>query len=98
MHGKWTHENFELHHAEHPEIYEMFCRFALQVVNLRDHYSAKSIFHRIRWETMVGEQYPASFKIDDGWISHYARMFMEDYPQYEGFFQTRLRQNSYHLD
>ena len=36
------------------------------------------------------------YKIDDGWIAHYARKFMSDYPEYEGFFKTRDRAISYH--
>jgi hypothetical protein len=35
-------------------------------------------------------------KIDDGWISHYARKFMDENPEHEGFFKTRNRVNSYH--
>jgi hypothetical protein len=52
------------------------------------------VFHRVRWETMVsgGDDY----KIDDGWISHYARKFMRLHRQHEGFFRTRLRRQSYH--
>jgi len=92
--GKWTHDNFLKHHEKHPEIYAMFCRFALQVAKRRKYYSAKSVFHRIRWETMITER--GDFKIDDGWIAHYARKFMSDYPQYDGFFGTRKRVVSYH--
>jgi hypothetical protein len=36
------------------------------------------------------------YKIDDGWISHYARLFMDKNPEHEGFFKTRNRKNSYH--
>lgn len=36
------------------------------------------------------------FKIDDGWISHYARKFMRVHPEHDGFFETRVRKNSYH--
>lgn len=95
MNGKWTAENFEKHHAENPEIYEKFCHFALLAAAKRKHYSAKTIFHLIRWQTQIKEN-NGDFKVDDGWISHYARKFMDDYPEHEGFFETRLRKNSYH--
>ncbi len=97
MNGKWTHENFLIFHQEHPEIYQMFCRFSIQMAQFKDHYSARGIFHRIRWETSISEE-GGIFKLDAGWSSHYARMFMEDHPQYEEFFSTRIRQHSYHTE
>jgi hypothetical protein len=70
-------------------------RFALQVAKRRSYYSAKNIFHRIRWETMIEEK-QSQFKIDDGWISHYARKFVNDYPKHSELFKFRERANSYH--
>ena len=95
MNGKWSKENFEKHHTENPEIYELFCHYAKQAAVVKEYYSAKCIFHRVRWETQIVEK-NSSFKIDDGWISHYARKFMEDFPEHDGFFSTRQRRNSYH--
>ena len=95
--GRWTAENFEAHHAANPQIYEMFCHYALKAAAVRNRYSAKSVFHRVRWETQIAER-NGEYKIDDGWISHYARKFMDDYPQHEGFFETRVRANGYHGD
>lgn len=92
---RWTKENFDIYHAKHPQIYDLFKQFALQVAEKRKYYSAKSIFHRVRWETMIGEK-DGEFKIDDGWISHYARKFVDDYPQHKKFFQFRVRRGGYH--
>ena len=95
MNGKWTRENFEKHHAEHPDIYRMFCHYAKKAAAVRTHYSAKCVFHRVRWETNIVER-NSDFKIDDGWISHYARLFMEEHPEHGDFFETRARRESYH--
>lgn len=95
--GKWTAENFEAHHAANPHIYEMFKSYALKAAAVRKRYSAKSVFHRVRWETQIMEN-NSDYKIDDGWISHYARKFMDDFPQHEGFFETRIRRDSYHQE
>lgn len=92
--GKWTKENFEIHHENNPRVYELFCRFALQSAKKRDHFSAKMVYFRIRWFTQV-EENDSQFKLDDGWVSHYARKFMEDYPEYKDFFETRVRNDSY---
>ena len=100
MHGKWTKENFEEFHKNNPKIYILFIKFTNMVIERkRKYYSAKAIFHRIRWETMMSStthQLLGDFKIDDGWISHYARKFMDDFPQHRGFFKTQVRHNSYH--
>jgi hypothetical protein len=34
---------------------------------------------------MTGEPY----KINDHYSAYYARLFMRDYPEYDGFFRTR---------
>jgi len=99
MNGKWTKENFNEYHKNHPEIYDLFVKFTNMATQRKKYYSAKAIFHRIRWESMISSdthQLLGDYKIDDGWISHYARMFMDDFPQHQGFFQTRDRKNSYH--
>jgi hypothetical protein len=95
MNGKWTQENFNLHHEKNPKIYALFVKFALQVASRRSYYSAKNIFHRIRWETMI-EENKNQFKIDDGWISHYARKFVGEYPEHNTLFRFRIGANSYH--
>jgi hypothetical protein len=97
MNGKWTKDNFISYDNAHPEIYRMFVEFTLQVAKKRKRYSAKNVFHRIRWETTVSDTL-SCFKIDDGWISHYARKFAEDYPEYSSFFEFRTRASSYHGD
>ena len=73
--GTYTVENFKLHCAENPHIYQAFVKYAKQVAARREYFSAKAIFHRIRWDTAIGE-FDSEFKISDGWISHYARKFM----------------------
>jgi hypothetical protein len=96
MNGKWTKENFIEFDEKHPEIYELFVKFTKQAASIKNRYSAKAIFHRLRWETMVSGD--GEYKIDDGWISHYARKFISEYPELEGFFETRNRKNSYHKE
>jgi len=95
MNGRWTQENFSLHDEKNPKIYGLFVKFALQVASRRSYYSAKNIFHRIRWETMI-EENGDQFKVDDGWISHYARKFVGEYPEHNALFKFRVGANSYH--
>ena len=93
--GRWTKEAFEQHHAAHPEIFARFLHYARMAKKRRGYYSAKCIFHRVRWETEIDEG--GDFKIDDGWISHYSRKLMDEFPdEFKDFFQTRVRAGGYH--
>lgn len=96
MINKWTKEKFDAYDAAHPEIYKMFEHFALKAAGKKPTYSAKSIFHRVRWETDIGDK-DGDYKIDDGWISHYARKFVKENPRHENFFKFRIRKDSYHV-
>ena len=95
MHGKWTKENFETHLEENPGLYDLFCKYSKMAASKRPRYSARGIFHQVRWYSMMNEK-ESDFKIDAGWSSHYAGKFMDDHPEHEGFFETRIRRESYH--
>jgi len=95
MNGKWTKENFEKHCRTNPEIYKKFSFYAFQASEVKDHYSAKCIFHRVRWDSMIMDKV-SEFKVDDGWIAHYARKFMDENPDLNNFFKTRVREDTYH--
>lgn len=78
------------YHAEHPEVFELFERFALQIAAAgRRHYGAKSVFERIRWHAAIsgGED----FKLNNNFTALYARWFHEQHPELAGFFRTRRR-------
>lgn len=92
---KWTKSEFIKFDMAHPEIYKLFEKFSLQAARKKTRFSAKAIMHRIRWETEI-EYDDREFKIDDGWISHYARKFLRKHPELEGFFETRVRKGGYH--
>ena len=84
-----TRERFEKFHRENPAVYEMFKRFTFEAIRAgKAHLSAAMVVKRIRWETNVvttGDQ----FKINDQYTPHYSRLFMEDFPEHDGFFFTR---------
>tara|TARA_Y100000310_G_C20632620_1_gene789449 strand:+ start:1277 stop:1720 length:444 start_codon:yes stop_codon:yes gene_type:complete len=77
------------YHQENPEVYELFKRFTFEAIRSgKTRYSAWGIIHRIRWHTDM-ETTGSEYKISNNNIAYYSRLFMEDYPQYEGFFQTK---------
>ena len=78
-------------HAANPQVYAMFRRFTLQTIDAgRSHYSARAIFHRMRWHTGV-ETKGDEWKLNNNYSRYYARLFMREHPQHDAFFETRER-------
>ena len=87
-----THEErFGLFHKNNPRVYELFKQFTFEVINKGFRkWSADAVMHRVRWEASVITDDP-QFKINNNYVAFYARLFMAEYPQYQGFFETRKR-------
>ena len=80
---------FLVHHAENPHVYVLFDKFTWQVIRAGfNRYSARAIFHRIRWYTNIETSDP-TFKLNNNHSPYYARMWMEDHPEFPEFFETR---------
>lgn len=85
---------FEDYHRANPQVYELFKQFTFEVIRSgRRHFSADAVLHRIRWEAAVKTTDSEGFKINNNYAAFYARKFMKDFPQYEGFFRTRRRRS-----
>lgn len=79
---------FKVYHAENPDIYEAFKMYAFQllasgVVRL----SAYLIFERMRFESLVSGS--NRWRLNNNYRPYYARLFMQDFPEYEGVFEIR---------
>jgi hypothetical protein len=76
-------------HRDNPHVYELFKAFTFQAID-RGHkrLSAWLVVNRIRWETAV-ETNGGDFKISNDFIAYYARLFMEEHPEFRGFFRTK---------
>jgi hypothetical protein len=78
-------------HKKHPEIYQLFARYTFELIRAgRSHGAAKLVTERIRWESYVNQSHGNDFKINNNYTALYARLFMHHYPEYEGFFKTRV--------
>jgi len=79
---------FEVYHAEHPEV---FAQFRLKALNIKHYgfkkYSHVTIIEAIRWDVDIGGGKP--FKINNDFKSLYARLMIDKYPEFEGFFELR---------
>lgn len=80
---------FQQYHAENPQIYRMFCQFALQLIRSgARHIGSKQIIERVRFESAVRAM-DGEFKVNNNMTPFYARQFMRDFPEYKGLFATR---------
>lgn len=76
--------------AANPEVYELFKQFTFQAIQRgRARYSADAVFHRIRWHVDIETRSADDFKLNDHYTACYARKFMRDFPEHDGFFETR---------
>ena len=74
--------------SDYPEIWLKFEEYALRLINRgTKHYGAKAIFEVIRYHTKINTN--EEFKINNNYTAYYARKFHKQYPQYDGFFETR---------
>lgn len=81
---------FKAFHRQHPEVYAAFVQYTFELINAgRTHGAAKMVIERMRWESHVNAAYGSDFKINNNYAPLYARMFMHNYKQYDGFFRTR---------
>ena len=81
---------FETFHQANPHVYRLFKRFTFDAIRAgRKRFSSDAVLHRIRWYTNIETTDEAGFKINDHWTAFYARLFMRDHPEHEGFFALR---------
>lgn len=75
--------------ASNPHVWALFVRFTLEVVRAgHRHYGAAAIFERIRWHMEIETSDP-EFKLNNDYRAYYARKFMRQHPEHEGFFRVR---------
>jgi hypothetical protein len=72
-------------------VYRYFKHFTFRLARVgKKRYSARQICGRIRWHVEVDRNEPADeFKVNNNYTPDLARKFMEENPQFEGFFETR---------
>lgn len=81
---------FERFHAAHPDVFELFERYADQLLQAgRGHYGAKAIIERIRFDfaTSSAEE---EFKTNNSFTSRYVRLLIQKRPEFADFFEVRV--------
>ena len=88
-------EFFE-YHKENPEIYELFKKFAHEARQRWNHFGAKAIFERIRWETDLKGGW--NFKLNNNFPSAYARLLIFEDNSFTYFFELRRTPGTVHFE
>lgn len=88
-HGETWEERFNKFDAANPHIYQLFERYALQLVRAgRDRFSARTVVERIRWDALTSTN-GSAFKFNENFTAYYGRKFMRLHPECEGMIETR---------
>ncbi len=84
---------FQEYHEANPHVYSGLKELALRLRKRgRQHYGIGALFEVLRYEralTTVGDE----FKLNNNYRALYARLLMEDEPELNGFFATRVRRS-----
>ena len=90
--AKHIEDKFKTYDEENPRIYELFVKFAKEAkLSGRVKFSSYAIFERIRWFVDV-ETVGDTFKVNNNYRPYYARKMMQEFPDFESFFHTRVLQ------
>lgn len=89
-------ESFPEYHRQNPQLYATFKKVTFQAIRKgHKNLSAEFIFNVIRWKTGVGA-IADKFKVNNNYKAFYSRLFMNENPEYDGFF--RIRKSKYDVE
>jgi len=91
LNGKTIVEAFAEFDAEYPDVYAHIKGQALKAIRAgRSRISFKAIVYWIRWNVfLAADDASSDYKINDAYISHYARKFIAEYPEHEKTIELR---------
>jgi len=81
-------EQFIEYHKSNPHVFELFKRFAYEARARWDHFGAKAIYERLRWEADIYRE-SRQFKLNNNFPSFYARLLIFEDPSFKTFFELR---------
>src|SRR5687767_6462041 len=74
----------------HPEVGPRFDRYTLELIGRGyRHGGAKAIWERLRWDSPVGADGRAVWKLPNSYCTWFARKFARLHPEHAGFFRFR---------
>lgn len=81
---------FEQYDNENPQIWQAFIFYTMETIGKGfSNYSSRGVFEIIRWHSGVTGK--GIFKVNNNFSADYAKKFMKEFPQHDGFFRIRQR-------
>lgn len=84
--------DFQDYDRQNPAVWPMFEKFALEAARCGARVGAKAIWERMRWEVRVNTPGDDFAKLNNSYVSWYARRFKERHPGYGQIFNIRKSQ------
>lgn len=86
-------ERFNVFHEENPQIYAAFSNETIKAIKMgKTKMSAMLIIQHIRWNTFLTSN-DDHFKINNNYVSYYARLFVKKNPMFSDVFNFRKLTN-----
>tara|TARA_R110000737_G_C14524521_1_gene476009 strand:+ start:101 stop:406 length:306 start_codon:yes stop_codon:yes gene_type:complete len=84
-------DSFDQFHITNPQVYSIFEAKAFAAIKMgKTKMSSKLILNVIRWEAFIQTtDVNSTYKINDAYTSHYARLFAEENPAHADVFNYR---------
>lgn len=89
-------DKFEEFHRLNPQVYSTLESMTRELVNRgRGKIGIKMLFEVLRWNYYMSTNDPNSdFKINNNYAPYYARLILENHPEWDGIFELRtIRSN-----
>ena len=76
-------------HSENPRVYSLICKHASAALSRGfARFSMKMVFELVRYHEWIVTN-DRDFKLNNNYHAFYARLWMNNNPQHDGFFRTR---------
>ncbi len=80
---------WERYHKANPQVYQLVCKYAQEVLDRGlTKYGIGAIWERLRWHLTIEVRTATDFTLPNNHRAYYARHWLEQHPEHEGFFQT----------
>lgn len=80
---------FETFHKDNPVVYRQLVALAIEWLDQHQAAGMKMLWEVLRWQLSIDIHTGEEFKLNNNFTSRYARMLLDDFPEWEGRIKTR---------
>lgn len=86
---KTIEERFQAFHTENPDVYRQLVSITRNAKMNGRNIGMKAVGERFRWQRENDTHDSSVYKLNNDYLSRYARLIMQQEPDLAGFFETR---------